>query len=311
MTIETIQLGLVGWPLGHSLSPAIHTAALKAAGLKGNYRLFPYPPGSEGASRIDHLLECLRQGELKGLNVTIPYKRSALAWVDELTPLAASLGSVNTLFLKDGRLVGDNTDGPGFLADLIHPQRGPSLISGPMYGKTALILGAGGAARSAAAVLVRLGMTVLVAARNFEQALDIAESVQIKPEGGFERGSITPLTMDSESLHGLSPVLIVNATPLGMVPEVNASPWLSELPYPSGAVLYDMVYNPPETAFIRAGRASGLSAAGGLGMLVEQAALSFEIWTGQPAPRFEMYAAATLSLPILSTSENSSRKEVS
>jgi shikimate dehydrogenase len=309
LAIQPYQLGLVGWPLGHSLSPAIHAAALEAAGLEGHYRLFPCPNGLEGDSQVNHLLNRLRGGELNGLNVTIPFKQTVLGWADELTPFARLVGAVNTLFLREGKLVGDNTDGPGLLKDLTQPLSGAPLIKPPGSGKTVLILGAGGAARSAAAVLASFGMKVFVAARNIRQAKDMVEKEEIAPNRQSKQGLIAPISLDVESLFRLTPALIVNATPLGMFPDVNASPWPSELPFPPGAAVYDMVYNPLETALLRDARASGLTAVNGLGMLVEQAALSFEIWTGAQASRPAMYEAATRLLTIPANPGNPSGKE--
>ena len=113
-----LRLGLTGWPLGHSLSPKLHSAALQALGLEGEYRLYLVPPLPEGQEQLKTLVKQVRAGEITGLNVTIPHKQAVLPLVDELTPAARAIGAVNTLYLWDGRLVGDNTDAPGFLADL-------------------------------------------------------------------------------------------------------------------------------------------------------------------------------------------------
>ena len=111
-----IKLGLLGYPLGHSLSPAIHGAALRSCGLDGSYSLFPIPPDDK--QRLEDLLESVRQGEIAGLNVTIPHKQNVIPFLDELTPTAKAIGAVNTIYLRDHQLIGENTDAPGFLADL-------------------------------------------------------------------------------------------------------------------------------------------------------------------------------------------------
>src|SRR5690606_25955280 len=107
-----IHLGLIGYPLGHSLSPKVHTAALKACGLDGDYSLFPIPPDNKQA--LEELLERVRSGTIQGLNVTIPHKQNVIEFIDELTPTAKLIGAVNTIYLKDERLIGDNTDASGF-----------------------------------------------------------------------------------------------------------------------------------------------------------------------------------------------------
>ena len=132
------KLGLIGYPLGHSLSPVLHQTALAEAGLSGKYELYPVPPLPEGQQDLEAMLDRLRSGELHGLNVTIPHKQSVLPLVDDLSPSAAAMGAVNTLYMRSGQLIGDNTDAPGFWADLSHL---------PIQkAETALVLGAGGAA---------------------------------------------------------------------------------------------------------------------------------------------------------------------
>ena len=122
------QLGLVGWPLGHSLSPLMHTAALQSAGLVGEYRLFPIPPGPEEETLLADLLDKVKTGELDGLNVTIPHKQSVIPLLDSLSPAARAIGAVNTISMKDGQLTGDNTDWLGFSRDLasVLPQNIPA-----------------------------------------------------------------------------------------------------------------------------------------------------------------------------------------
>jgi shikimate dehydrogenase len=304
MPSVSIHTGLTGWPLEHSLSPAIHSAGLQEHGLKGDYRLFPCPPGDEGAAELVNLLKRVRVGELNGLNVTIPYKEKVLELMDELTPLAASLGAVNTISLRNGKLVGDNTDGPGFLADLLDPISGAPPIQTPTEGEIALILGAGGGGRAAIGALSCLGMKVYIAARNIKQSQVIAEELGGQPYSPARMGLTRALPMEEKSLRQLSPALIVNCTPLGMFPDIESSPWPSSLPLPSGVAIYDMVYNPPETVLVRDAKKAGLQAVGGLGMLIEQAALSFEIWTGLEAPRKAMYSAALNAFGVLSSQIN-------
>ena len=139
-----IQLGLIGHPLGHSLSPKIHIAALKACGLQGDYSLFPiYPDDKQG---LRDLITCVRFGEIIGLNVTIPHKQNAIEFMDALTPTAKAIGAVNTIYLRDGKLIGDNTDAEGFLSDLNQfLTKSQSSIANR---KSSIVLGAGGSARA-------------------------------------------------------------------------------------------------------------------------------------------------------------------
>ena len=151
---ENYSLGLIGYPLGHSLSPALHQTALAEAGLKGKYDLFQISPLPDGQEELEALINRLRSGELHGLNVTIPHKQSVLSLVDELTSSAKIIGAVNTLYMKSGHLFGDNTDAPGFWGDLTHL---------PLQNaKTALVLGAGGAARAVVYALLTRGWTIRI-----------------------------------------------------------------------------------------------------------------------------------------------------
>jgi len=273
-----LQLGLIGFPLGHSLSPQLHHAALRAMGLAGTYQLTLIPPLPEGQAALAETMGRLRRGELQGCNVTIPHKRNVLPLLDELTPLAQRAGSANTLFLRSGRLVGDSTDIPGLLADLAGWLPGAATS-----GRHALILGAGGSARAGAVALQSAGWHLSIAARRPEQAAQLAASLG---------GGIVTLPLESATLATCAGVeLILNSTPAGMFPKIEGCPWPEELPLPPGCAVYDLIYNPAETVLLRRARAAGLPARNGLGMLVEQAALSLERWSGLPVPRAAMWAA--------------------
>lgn len=294
------KLGLVGYPLGHSLSPRIHQAGLAACGVAGEYRLHPIPPGS--LPLLVDVLESVRSGEILGLNVTIPYKQTIIDYLDDLTEPAGAIGAVNTIYAVDGRLIGDNTDAPGFSSDLHARLPGVERVS------RAIVLGAGGSARAVVYALLHERREVTVAARRLSQAENLVDSFLregAQPPSGAEvdrypasMPHATGLSQDSltrylslvES-HDPPPLLIVNTTPVGMAPESAASPWPAGIPFPSSAMLYDLVYNPAETVLLRTARSQGIPSVNGLGMLVEQAALSFERWTGFPAPRQAMYAA--------------------
>ncbi len=283
------HFGLLGWPVGHSLSPAIHRAALEAWDLDGEYALYPAPPLPAGRQALEAHLQRLRQGDLHGLNVTIPHKRSVVPMLDGLSGSAEGVGAVNLIYRVNDRLLGDNSDAPAFMNDL---QR--------LYGidgrvGTALVLGAGGAARAAVYALLQAGWQVYVAARRIGSAYQLADDLARWTSSGSR--SLTAQPLEPAVLKRLPACeLVINATPVGMHPNPHETPWPADTPFPPQAIFYDMVYNPAETVLVKAARSAGLEATNGLGMLVEQAALSFECWTNLPAPRERMWEAAVASL---------------
>ena len=279
------QLGLIGYPLGHSLSPKIHAAALSACGLLGTYSLFPIPP--EDKQGLKDLLARVRINEIHGLNVTIPHKQNVIELMDELTATAKAIGAVNTIYLHQDKLIGDNTDISGFLSDLKRflTLECDSLLShlqeqAPALQKKALVLGAGGSARAIVYALLCDGWDVTIAARRIEQAQQLSQSFG-KYDLRLSTFDFQPSTFD----------LIVNTTPLGMTPNIEDSPLPENIVLSPKTVIYDLIYNPRETKLVKDARAQGLSATTGLGMLIEQAALAFEIWTGAKADRDAMQKA--------------------
>ena len=282
-----IQLGLIGYPLGHSLSPAIHSAALHSCGLDGSYSRYPVQPDDKHG--LKELLESVRSGEIRGLNVTIPHKQNVIEFLDELTPTVKTIGAVNTIYSRAGKLIGDNTDARGFITDLKRAFNFSSFRLPP----SALVVGAGGSARAVAFALLNDGWNVSLTARRMEQAHQLADAFTTYqlPITAYN------LSLMETDLQTLSLSLIVNTTPVGMAPNIDQSPWPEGLALPSHAAVYDLVYNPRETKFVREARQQGLQATTGLGMLIEQAALSFEIWTGR-APSRELLLSAIDQSPI-------------
>ncbi|HAX68399.1 MAG TPA: shikimate dehydrogenase [Anaerolineae bacterium] len=272
---STFNLGLIGYPLGHSLSPKIHTAALNACGLDGNYSLFPIPP--EDKHGLQDLLTRVRTGEIHGLNVTIPHKQNVIEFMDELTPAAQAIGAVNTMYMRRDKLIGGNTDAPGFLSDLKKVMVDWRLE----IDRSALVIGAGGSARAVVYALLNDGWNVTLAARRIEQAQQLAKAVSNYKLQVASYSDLRPLTFN----------LIVNTTPLGMTPNTDSSPLPENTTLAKDTFVYDLVYNPRETKLIRIARAQGLNASTGLGMLIEQAALAFETWTGHNPPREVLYQA--------------------
>jgi len=253
---------------------------LKACGLSGNYSLFSIP--SDDKKGLKDLLARVRSAEIIGLNVTIPHKQNMIELVDELTPTAKAIGAVNTIYLRENKLIGHNTDAPGFMFDLKRflntgTQRHEDL--------NALVLGAGGSARAVVYALVNDGWQVTLAARRIEQAQELAVN--------FKNIHVE---LDLPTFQPSNFQLIVNTTPVGMTPNIDQSPWPENLSFPNAAI-YDLVYNPRETKLVRDARSQGLPAITGLGMLIEQAALAFEIWTGRNPPRNILFESVGTTRP--------------
>ncbi|MAT44154.1 MAG: shikimate dehydrogenase [Anaerolineaceae bacterium] len=260
------RLGLVGYPLEHSFSPLLHKTALTETGLTGIYRLLPLPQMENLALVLDQV----RSGELDGINITIPYKQTVLPYLDGLTPSAQAIGAVNTVYNKDGRLIGENTDAPGFWLDLVR-----FVPESVMPHQQALVLGAGGAARAVVFALAEQGWQVNVVARRLAQAQDLVETL------GFPNVSTSLWDAIQKSSFLNKFKLMVNTTPIGLFPNINESPLTNNVTLPPGLVVYDLVYNPIQTALLTFTKSQGNLALSGLGMLVYQAALAFEAWTGK------------------------------
>lgn len=283
-----LRLGLTGYPIAHSLSPLLHRAALRAAGWQGEYRLYPVPPLPLGEGQLRALLEGLRAPaamRLHGLNVTIPHKQVVLSLLDDLSQTAGTIGAVNTIGQVDGRLFGENTDSAGFWQDFEQCLRLDGWNGQPA---TALLIGAGGAARAVTYALLTHGWQVALAARRPGQARSLAAE--------FNRlglpGEVIPLWLKSEPLsHWRHARALINATPLGMAACPPDCPYPPDLPLPEGALVYDLVYHPPETALLRRARAQSLRGFNGLGMLIEQARLAFAFWSGFLPPRQALWQA--------------------
>jgi shikimate dehydrogenase len=289
-----IILGLIGYPLTHSLSPKIHKAALTACGLDGDYLLFSIPPND--LHGLKKLLRRVRRGEVQGLNVTIPHKQTVIPLLDKLNPTAEAIGAVNTISMQNGVLTGDNTDAAGFIADLHkflarEVREGEGNQASLPAARHALILGAGGSARAVTHALLKDGWKVTLAARRPEQAeAIIAQFPKHTPRPSFVKFRADALAPLLSSLG-----LVVNTTPVGMSPNIGISPWPEGTPFPQRALFYDLVYNPRNTKLVLEARANGLPAETGLGMLVEQAALAFKLWTGHDVARKPLFSALTFN----------------
>jgi shikimate dehydrogenase len=272
------RIYLLGYPLGHSISPAIHNAALRSCGLHGwRYETLALPP-----DKMSAMLEALRAPDCIGANVTIPHKQTVIPFLDELSESARKIGAVNTIVKRDGKLIGENTDAPGFIQ---------SLREGHIQTRhaRAFIFGAGGAAAALAFALANEGAQQLVVInRTTSRAAELADRLN---------ASFPSLELAVNRWEWLSRAnIIVNATAIGMAPQTDASPLPRGLTIPSGAVVFDLVYNPPETQLMHAAANAGARCIGGLEMLVYQGALSFQMWTEHEAPLRVMQAAAKHAL---------------
>ncbi len=279
---HTRIVGVIGWPIEHSVSPAMHNAAFRALGLDWCYLPFAVPP-----SRIADALAGVRGLGLCGLNVTVPHKETVLHLVDDLTPEARAIGAVNTVLVAGERLVGHNTDAAGFVRALREAGFAPE-------GCSALVLGAGGAARAVVYALVSVGARVVLLNRTPERAEALASAMSGALAGArLETGRLDPQTVCRQAPRSQ---LIVNTTPLGMWPQVETSPWPPDVPFPPQAFFFDLVYNPRQTRLVSLARASGAQASDGLRMLVHQGAEAFALWTGAVPPVEIMVAACTAFL---------------
>ena len=264
---KTQLIGLIGWPVSHSFSPAMHNAAAQALGL--NWAYVPLPVAPENVATAVSSLSTLG---FRGVNVTVPHKQAVMPLLDELEPGAQAIGAVNTIVVaENGRLTGHNTDWSGFLADL-------EVHSISLSGRDCLLLGAGGSARAVAYALAKSGARVHILARRAAQAEQLLDD--LRPYFPQTQLSSHPLNALAQVAATLLAPLIINSTPLGMTPNETASPWPTDLPFPAEAAVYDLVYNPRRTWLMQQAEAAGCQAINGLGMLVQQGAKAFALWTG-------------------------------
>lgn len=271
---------VIGNPVGHSLSPAIHNAAFAATGLNFVY----------GAFRVEDVGACLAgmraMGGFRGLSVTIPHKVAAMEHVDELDAMARRVGCINTVTSEQGRLFGSVTDGTGTLRAF--RQAGVDLA-----GKRILFLGAGGAVRAVAFALALepgvAGMTIL--ARDGGKAAALAHDLENAGGCPVRSGDLAAQIEGAMADHEI----VVQGTPVGMYPRHEGAMCIPEGMLRRSHIVFDMVYRPLKTTFIQEAEAAGCTAILGSEMLIQQAALQFETWTGVPAP-IEVMRATLLDI---------------
>jgi shikimate dehydrogenase len=266
-------VGALGYPIAENPTGVMQEAAFAAVGLNWRYLLFEVKPDN-----LDDAIRGVRALSMKGINLTIPHKVAVMALLDDIAPDAKVIGAVNTVYREGDRLIGANTDGKGFLRGLrdeagIDPQ-----------GKRVAVLGAGGAARAITFELAFAGASELIVInRSVERGQglvdalrrDTSTAVQFIP---WSSTWIVPATID----------ILVNATSIGLYPDVDALPDISLDQARSDLFVCDVIPNPPDTRLMQLARARGLRTLNGLSMLVHQGTIGFELWTGQTAPEAVM-----------------------
>jgi shikimate dehydrogenase len=282
ITAETKVTGLIGDPVAHSVSPAMHNAAFACLGL--DYIYLPFRVQKE---RLGEAIGGVRGLGFRGLNVTIPHKVAVIPMLDELDVMAGRIGAVNTIVNNAGHLTGYNTDAGGFLLALRQAGFEPQ-------GKKAVVLGAGGASRAISFALAGSGTGITIL--NRKEELDWAEALAGRISQCYGR-EVLALELNDETLEkALADAdLLVNATSVGMHPDIDNTPVNKQLLRP-GLAVFDAVYNPLQTRLMREAGEAGAKTISGLDMLIGQGAMAFELWTGQKPPAYEMKKAALVAL---------------
>lgn len=269
---ETALYALIGSPVGHSLSPLMQTSAFRAAGKNAVYLAFDIEP-----SKLRDAVLAMRALGIRGANVTIPHKEAIIPYLDALDESAKRYGAVNTLAWRDGQLTGFNTDGEGYIRSL------EELFIIDWPNQHVALLGTGGAIRSVAIALAEKGVgSIILINRTEERAERLKEELlTFYPNVTVERWSNRRQVMADRTL-------VVNGTPLGMIPRTDETPLPKEVLH-EGLIVSDLVYNPYKTRLLLEAERAGARVHPGLGMLVHQGALAYEHWMGERAPIATMY----------------------
>ena len=267
---STTVFGVIGCPVGHSMSPAVHNAALAAVGINGVYVPLLVRPGAENFNALMEAILDRPWMNWRGLSVTIPHKENALAYLgsDTCDDLAVRIGAVNTMTIKpDGSVQGHNTDYASAVDALCEAM---GIARKDLRGRKAAVLGAGGASRAIVAALARYGAWTTIYNRTVSRGESLAREFGVR-------------SAPRDALDALDAEIVVNCTPIGMHPKTRATP-LKKIP-PCVKVVFDTIYNPIETRLLRQARDAGALTVSGLDMFVNQAAAQFRLWTKKPAPR--------------------------
>lgn len=272
ITPDTAVYGVIADPIGHSLSPLVHNVAMRAAKINAVYVPFRVP-----AEHLEQFLTNVPQWGIRGLSVTIPHKEAVLKKLTKFDPAVKGIGAANTLSFEGSDVIGYNTDFRAAIDSVergvreVQKAKGEEVPAGEaLTGKTALVLGAGGAARAMAYGLKKHGANAVVCSRTLKRAQQLAQSM------GTD-------CVDWGNRHAISPDVVINCTPIGMHPNVDESPY-DKGHLRSGMVVFDMVYNPENTLLIKDARAQDCQIVTGVEMFVRQALLQFKLFTGHEAP---------------------------
>jgi shikimate dehydrogenase len=266
ITSKTQMVGLLGYPVHHSQSPAMHNAAFTALKLPYAYAAFNVAP-----EQLPEAVAGVRALGMRGVNVTIPHKVAIVPLLDEIDPLAKRIGAVNTVVNDNGRLIGYNTDGKGYVRSLVE-ETGINLAN-----QMVTMIGAGGAARAVACTLAEHGVKqIRIVNRSREKAQLLAELLNpLVPTVSVDPEQAGAAIADS--------TLLINTTSIGMYPHVDEMPVAEEWLHPD-LIVSDLIYNPLETKLLKSAQAIGAKTHSGVGMFINQGALAFELWTGETAP---------------------------
>ena len=270
-------LVLIGHPVSHSLSPLMHNTAATYSGVD-----LTYTAVDVAADELSRLPGLFNHPNFLGANVTIPHKSAVMSMLDQIEETANDLGAVNTIYRVDGKIGGTNTDVYGFM----HPLRQYSDL---LDGGEVVVFGSGGASRAVLYALGEAGVRVIY--------LVSRRPDSIQPGTYYSRSEIQPISYDAWTYYAEDCSVIVNTTPLGMHPNVDASPvYDDQIEYLEGKICYDLVYNPAETLFLKQAESTGATTVRGLEMLVRQGSRSWEIWTGKAFPVRQVQQAVEKSL---------------
>lgn len=273
---KTTIYGIFGHPVEHTFSPGMHNSAFKKIGMDACYVPFEVPP-----ENLEDAVRAVIPLGLRGVNVTVPHKERVLAFLDELSEEARLIGAVNTIEVRKGRLIGHNTDGRGFLRSLReHGRLDPK-------GKKFLFIGSGGAARAVSFSLALAGAAAIVF-RDID-----ARKASLLANDISEKTGVPAITIGQETLpeYAADADCLINASPLGLK-RIDPLPMPAEL-IKRKHLVCDLVYNPPVTALLKMAKKRGAKRLSGLGMLLYQGVIAFEIWTGKKAPVLVMKNALT------------------
>lgn len=265
ITSDTVVYGVIGDPIGHSLSPLVHNAAFRKLDVNAVYIPFRVPR--------EHLMQFLDDAPalgIRGLSVTIPHKELVLSKLSDVNDAAVGIGAANTLVFGDGKLRGYNTDQQAAVDSLVEACCEQSGENATLKGRTALILGAGGAAKAIGYGLKSLGVEVTITGRTAPRAQQLADRLKCK-------------AIDWAARYSISPEILINCTPVGMHPNVDATPYDKHHLKPS-MIVFDTVYNPENTLLVKDARSQSCGVVTGVEMFVRQASLQFQLFTGREAP---------------------------